>query len=289
MTTIAHLTDLHILGDDTHGRDALSGFRLRFLSAGRPLDAEGRRARLLRGLSTARRLGVDHVVITGDLTEEGTDAQFETLAEVLSESGVDPRGLTLVPGNHDAYHDPAAWDRALAGPLRAFAATSGVGAKTVLDEAVIVPVSTAIPQHYARAAGWADEDHLEVAERAAQDTSLKQRAVVVAQHHPPVASALPVWQWINDLQNHRTVRSMMADYGSLHVLCGHSHKRSDWALPGETHERIFCGDAIVEDELAIRLYEAGDGRLWPLPDPIAASHEVPVNAAAPLLSPAYSA
>lgn len=286
MTTIAHLTDLHILGDDTHGRDAWSGFRLRFLSAGRPLDAAERRQRLLRGLATARRLDVDHIVITGDLTEEGTDAQFEALAEVLSESGIDPQNLTLVPGNHDAYHDPLAWDRALEGPLRAFAVTSGVGAKTVLDEAVIVPVSTAIAQHYARAAGWADENDLDVAERTARDTGLRERAVVVAQHHPPVASALPVWQWINDLQNHRVVRGLLAEHASMHVLCGHSHKRNDWALPGEERERIFCGDAVVEDDLAIRLYEAGDGCLWPLPDPVAAPNAIPVEAS-PSLAPAY--
>ena len=55
----------------------------RFLSFGRPLDALGRRNKLVHALSAARRVGADHVVISGDLTEIGSPGEFECLGEAL--------------------------------------------------------------------------------------------------------------------------------------------------------------------------------------------------------------
>src|SRR5205814_4842391 len=123
-------------------------------------DPEERRRRLERALAAYESSGAEHLVITGDLTEDGTDAQFRALAEVLAGARLDPREVTLTAGNHDAYRDTAAFDRALQGPLRAFAATSQPGAFTVLDDVVITPVSTVIAQPFTRAAGAIANEHL---------------------------------------------------------------------------------------------------------------------------------
>src|SRR4051794_40372705 len=106
MTRIAHLSDLHLLENEHQQRDAAGRFRLTFLSFFRKLDQKERCTRVRRALATYGASGAQHLVVTGDLTEDGTAAQFEVLAEVFLESGIDPREVTFTAGNHDAYTDP---------------------------------------------------------------------------------------------------------------------------------------------------------------------------------------
>jgi formate--tetrahydrofolate ligase len=83
MVRIAQLSDFHLLESDHARRRGVSLLRLKFLSAHRALDA-ARRVRCAReALSAARATAPDHVVLTGDLTEDGTVAQFEVLADLL--------------------------------------------------------------------------------------------------------------------------------------------------------------------------------------------------------------
>src|SRR5687768_4746328 len=101
----------------------MAKLRLRLLSGARGLDGPGRRERVRKGLAAAKDAGLDHEVITGDLTEDGDPAQFEVLAELLGESGIAAERITLLAGNHDMYTDARGFEKALAGPLRAYAAT----------------------------------------------------------------------------------------------------------------------------------------------------------------------
>jgi 3',5'-cyclic-AMP phosphodiesterase len=99
MTRIVHLSDAHVL--DPRPSRTRSGWRVRFLSFGRPLDAVGRQRKLRRALRTAKQVGAHHVVVSGDLTEIGAPGEFEALAETLLDSRISPDRITLVPGNHD--------------------------------------------------------------------------------------------------------------------------------------------------------------------------------------------
>jgi 3',5'-cyclic AMP phosphodiesterase CpdA len=74
--TIAHLSDLH-LGRSQSTADA---------------------ARRLR--DSCLEYGVDHVVVTGDLTHRGHVADLETFFEIFEPLDRDGR-LTVIPGNHD--------------------------------------------------------------------------------------------------------------------------------------------------------------------------------------------
>src|SRR5262249_13042188 len=137
---------------------------------GRPKNAENRRRRVADSLAAARRARGEHLVLTGDLTEDGLDEQFTILAELLNESGWAPERVTLVPGNHDAYTDGEAWDRALAGPLRAYRATSTPGVPIYLSGSVILPISTAFAQPYTRSAGTIRRTEIDAAARLAEET-----------------------------------------------------------------------------------------------------------------------
>src|SRR5271165_7300302 len=132
-TRIAHLSDVHML-DARPGRPRSGwSWRHHFLSFGRPLDCVERRRKFAHALSAAHRVGATHVVISGDLTEVGSSAEFETLAEVLHESEFSPEHVTLVPGNHDLYSSPDGWRQAIAVPLSAFAPTSAGDPGLVLE------------------------------------------------------------------------------------------------------------------------------------------------------------
>ncbi|MCK5756800.1 MAG: metallophosphoesterase, partial [Mycobacterium sp.] len=76
MTVIAHISDLHVTGDPA------------------------RRARIRAVIDhvNARAAGIDVLLVTGDITDEGTAAQSAEAAEILGEALIP---TLVIPGNHD--------------------------------------------------------------------------------------------------------------------------------------------------------------------------------------------
>ena len=264
MFDLAHVTDLHLLERNHRERSGLPWQRLHYLSAGRPLDAEARRARALAALQTAGRKAA-HVVLTGDLTEDGVPAQFELLAEVLAESGIDPRRLTLVPGNHDVCSDFDAFQRALRGPLRAYAATSGpAGIVPIGQGAWLLPVCTAIPQSVVRSCGrLADDDVVRIRELA-HDARRARKLPLVAQHHPPHGFGGAAWNWIDGLLNADVGRSLLDTHSRLHVLHGHTHKHESATFAPGRAPQAHSGAAAVASADNVRFYRMSREALLPV-------------------------
>jgi 3',5'-cyclic-AMP phosphodiesterase len=263
-TRIAHLSDVHML--DARPKRDRSGYSMghRFLSLGRPLDAVGRRTKLTRALSSARRVGADHVVISGDLTEIGSPGEFECLAETLHDSGVSPERVTLVPGNHDLYTSADAWTRALEGPLAAYRATSASEPGRIVECAGVrlLPLDVARYQPVTRSAGWIDEHTLDLVHRRGADPGLGDRPLVVVQHHPPFVRATQAWQWVDGLLGAARLMSILEAFRHLFVLHGHLHSAVNRVL-GCGVARVLGATAIVDDQDAprVRLYDVRDGRL----------------------------
>jgi 3',5'-cyclic AMP phosphodiesterase CpdA len=264
MTRIVHLSDAHML--DPRPSRTRSGWsmRVRFLSFGRPLDAEARQRKLGRSLQTARRIGAHHVVLSGDLTEIGTPGEFETLAECLHDSGIPPERITLVPGNHDLYTSPDAWRWALAGPLAAFARTSAGEPGKMLDVggATLMPIDATFHQPVTRSAGVVAPAVLEAIERRARDSALAQQPLILVQHHPPFVRKTRTWHWVDGLIGARRMMDLLEKFRHLFVLHGHLHAVVDRALGCGAH-RIFGVTAVVDDRTAprVRVYDVRDGRL----------------------------
>jgi 3',5'-cyclic AMP phosphodiesterase CpdA len=267
MMHLAHLSDLHLLEAGHADRKGLERRRLAYLSAGRSHDATDRRHRALRALRAARSSGADHVLVTGDLTEDGIDAQFEVLAEVLLESGLPSEQVTLLPGNHDVYAAPDAFARALRGPLAAYAATSTPGVPLVLGDVVVLPLSTAMPQPYQFSAGAIERPEMESAATLAKDEMRLRRAMVLAMHHPPRRHAVGLWHWIDGLRDHAALSALLAQHDHLHVVHGHTHEASEHGVRPGAAPRIFGTDAVVTGEAPVRFYHAEHGRLWPVAAP----------------------
>ncbi len=215
-----------------------------------------------RALRRARQQGFDHLVISGDLTEDGGTAQFEQLAHVLSQSGIDPYKITLVPGNHDAYGDPRAFMRALEGPLRRFAPNSGGAPGKVIDlgDAILLPVSTAVHQHWASSWGVIDSEGYERLEKRASDPGIARRAVIVVQHHAPMPHPIAALQWVDGLRGYRRLLALLSKLRGVQVLHGHLHTAITRVLEMGGISRIFGAPAVVEDaEPRVRFYETRGG------------------------------
>ena len=279
MIRLAHLSDIHLL-DENHGSRPFSErLRLSTLSFGRRLDHRERKGRLLDALEAALDARADHIVITGDLTEDGHPAQFAALAEVLSSVGVHPSRITLVPGNHDSYHREGEYERALSGPLSPWAGTSTPGSVVSLPGVDLLPISTAHYQRWWSATGSiTDEQKQALAALVRCDTD--GRAIVVVQHHPPLSHKLKVLNRVDGLVGYREVQALVQEHARVHVLHGHTHFWSSLrAHPRDVSPRIFCAPAVVDSLRPVRMYQVDGGRVTPLdgdvPLPLLATAIIP--------------
>jgi 3',5'-cyclic AMP phosphodiesterase CpdA len=238
--------------------------RTRFLSFGRPLDAVGRRRKLGRALECARRVGAHHVVVSGDLTEIGAPGEYETLAEVLHDSGIAPERFTLVPGNHDVYSMPDGWRWAIEGPLAAFARTSAGEVGKVIDVggASLLPIDATFHQPVTRSAGWIKDECLDALEKRSADPAFAARPLIVIQHHPPFFRKTSALHWLDGLVGAARMMSVLGAFRHLFVLHGHLHRVIDRALGGGV-ARILGATAVVDDKDGprVRVYDVCDGLL----------------------------
>ena len=265
MTRIAHLSDLHLLEDNHEDRRGAARRRLAYISLGRPYAPRARRDRAAAALASARQSGADHLVLTGDLTEDGTPAQFTILSELLAASGWSPHRVTLIPGNHDAYDGVAAWDQALGGPLAVYRATSTLGAPVRLPGLTLLPLSTALAQHYTRSIGAFQEGALAGAATLAAETRHAGDALVLAMHHPPRRHPVAPLQWIDGFRDHAAAKALLGAHDHMHILHGHTHEATDHAVRPGAAPRIFSTEAVVDGAAPLRLYTARHARLWPEP------------------------
>jgi Icc protein len=265
VTRIAHVSDAHML--DSRPSRSRSGYSMgvRYLSLGRPLDATARRKKFMRSMAVAARSGAQHIIVSGDLTEVGAPEEFEALAEALHETGILPERITLLPGNHDAYSSPHAWRAALDGPLRAYAVASAVGAPSVVDRGEVCFVLLDVSRHQpvTRSAGELSDADARGLERIVVDPAFRDRAIVVALHHPPFTHKTAAYQWINGLRGGARVMELLARLQNVYVVHGHLHYLAD-RVAGLGKARVFGAPAIVDDregEARVRLYDVRLGEI----------------------------
>ncbi|MCB9659262.1 MAG: metallophosphoesterase [Polyangiales bacterium] len=255
MALLAQLSDAHLVELDASERDAGDWVRLAFLSSYRPSRAVSRVRKLAGAFARARAAGADHVVFTGDLTEDAAPGQFALFAHIVAESGFTPEQVTVIPGNHDAYRGRDFYAHMAAGTLGAVARTSSDPFD--LDGVRVVPLDSTLDQHYVRAAGC-----LGAAQRAQLRSG--EGPTLVLQHHPPLAHAPRALSWFQELVDLADVQSAVAAAEHLYVMHGHVHRDRDLYPYGATRPRVFSPRAVVETDAAVRFYEVDARGVRPL-------------------------
>jgi len=230
--TLAHVSDLHLPFEPRLTlRQRLSKRQLSAWSWRRRRHLH--RPEILEALAAdVRAAGVDHVVVTGDITNFSLPAEFSQAAEWLR--ALAPGGaLSLVPGNHDALVPVAAaeglahwadWTRSDTG----WPFVHRIGALSLIG------LDSALPTAPLLARGRLGAAQLERLEQVLAAEAGRLR--VVALHHPPAEGAIG---WRKALADRPALAAVLRRAGAELVLHGHARDARLDALPGP-REPIPC-------------------------------------------------
>lgn len=198
---IAQLSDLHIC-DEWEGVDPVA-------QAERVVEAVG-----------ALPNPLDAVLVTGDLTDDGSERNYRRARELLERLGAP---LYVLPGNHD--------DR---GRLREAFALPGAGDEPVnytteVGGLRLVVFDSIVP---GQDAGTYSQERLEwLDERLCEQP---EAPTLLALHHPPLPTGVPEWDAINLTRADReAMAAVVARHPQLRVIVGgHLHRTAAGALGG---------------------------------------------------------
>ena len=213
---IAHITDIHVRawGQQSHG----------YLPAHLVL------LKTIEHLN-AMRPRPDLVVITGDLTHSGREAEYETLRTLLNRLEVP---LAVIPGNHDSRE---MFLRTMAHlPLD----TTGSFVQFIhdTDQMRIIGVDSL---KKGSSAGEICAQRLAWLDQALSGATGKP--VIVALHHPPILVGMtsmdPIWL----KEGREELAALLTRHGSVKaLLCGHHHRPIMGMFAGVP---VFCGQSLV--------------------------------------------
>lgn len=270
---IAHLSDLHLLSLEGAVpfrlfNKRLTGYlnlRLRRHAVHKPHPVRAAAAEI-------RRLEIDHVVITGDVSNLALEQEFQLVRRFLDHDlGLPPERVSVVPGNHDAYTQGAHradrfgtyFEPYLRSDIDAGARYPFVHLR---GPAAIIGLSTAWPRPPFVASGHIGAAQLKALERVLAHPEVRRRTPVVLQHHPwhnPSSKAKTLLEGLVDAAEEG---HLLRDLRHGLLLHGHSHRRVHRRLPtGRGHlDAVGATSASLlhdsdERMAGFNVYEIEDG------------------------------
>lgn len=230
MAVIAHFSDLHL--DGTSASE----------------DRVRRVVEYLVNLPGA----LDAVLVTGDVTDRGTDAEYHRAREVLRPLR-DRLPVLLCPGNHDVRE----LFRGILLPQAAGPGGAPINEVHTIADHTILTCDSSVPGH-----SWG---RLGPETLAWLDSALggcAGRAALIAFHHPPVALGLPYLDSIG-LRNADQLAEIVRQHPHVvAVLCGHAHTAAATTFAGRP---LLCAPGVASTALAPWDQEPGDR--WKRVDP----------------------
>lgn len=233
---IAHLSDLHLLSLEgavpyrLFNKRITGYLNLRFhrKSVHKPFAVQA-------AARAIRRLGIDHVAITGDVSNLALEVEFELVRRFLADDlGLPPERVSLVPGNHDAYtggaHRSRRFERTFAAYLR-----SDLPDLTRADDSfpfvhlrgpvALIGLSTALPRLPLVASGSLGRPQLDALARVLDHPEVKGRTAVILQHHPIHNHPSAAKRVLEGLGDAADEARLLGQVRRGLVLHGHLHRR----------------------------------------------------------------
>lgn len=275
---IAHFSDLHVLalqGVPTHRffNKRFTGWvnlRVKRAHKHRP----GHVRAVAREITRAK---VDHVVITGDLTNLALEQEFVAVRELLEQDlGLRPDQISAVPGNHDLYTRGAMRDQRftkyfhdyVASDLPELCADIPLGRFPFVKlrgPCAIIGLSSAVPRPPLMASGQLGKAQLAAFSRILEHPEVKKRTPVILLHHPIHNPPSKVKTLVEGLWDADSLIAKVAGLEHGLLLHGHLHIRRQRALGTPAGELLSVGatsaslDHEHEHKMAgFNLYEFDD-------------------------------
>ncbi len=235
---IAHFSDPHVLALEgvpiwrlvTNKR--VTGYANILLRRAHQHRLEVVRA-LARDLSDQK---VDHVAVTGDVSNLALETEFEAVRELLEDDlRLPPEDVSIVPGNHDRYtrgsHKARRFEGAFLPYMRSdIAMPQGVARDhypvvKLRGPVAIVGLATGVPRLPFVAAGEVGTVQLRALEWVLRQPEVASRTLVLLTHHPIAEPAGALHAWLEGLRDADDLRRVIDRCPRGLALHGHLHRR----------------------------------------------------------------
>lgn len=235
---VAHFSDLHVLAIDGLSRTRLLNKRFTGWVNLKLKRAHKHRPAYVRAIAREiTKNKIDHVVITGDLTNLALEQEFEATKQLLEdELGLDSEHVTVVPGNHDLYTRGALRTRRfttffshyMESDLPELAAEIPLGRFPVVKlrgPLAIIGLSSAVPRPPLMASGQLGDLQLDALERILAHPEVQKRTPVVALHHPVHNPSSRLKTFIEGLWDAEKLLAIVRKLPRGMLIHGHLHSR----------------------------------------------------------------
>jgi 3',5'-cyclic AMP phosphodiesterase CpdA len=259
---IAHFSDLHLLS--LEGSGVLDFLNKRWIGALNLVVSRGRHHQpplfeaMIEDINS--RGDIDHIICTGDVTNLALEGEFVYAREFFDRFACGPAGVTVLPGNHDAYVAKGAkyflgyfsdyygsdeefeWEDGDPWPL-----------VRVRGDAVIIGLSTSLATPWFTAYGRIGTKQAERLEQVLGDERFADKLRVVAIHHSPTGERSK--SRIRGLRDRDRFAEIIGRTGAELIVHGHEHIDMTEHMTGPD------GRTIPVRGIQSGTYEAGKPRL----------------------------
>lgn len=223
------------------------------------------------------RHNIDHIVVTGDLTNLALESEFQVARELFERSTLEPSRVTIVPGNHDLYTRGSLRSRRfesyfapwLESDLPELAVDVGGGRFPVVKlrgSVAIIGLSSAVPRPPLIAAGELGRAQREALARVLKHPEVARRTLVLALHHPAVHRWSRLKTHLEGLRDATELLGMLGSVERGLVLHGHLHRRLQRVLVTDAGRLLQVGATSASLEHAssdrvfgFNVYDLEDG------------------------------
>ncbi len=238
---IAHISDIHIY--NMEGVRPWHFLNKRITGGVNLLLKRSKRHRnevVIQALEQIAQQNVDHIVVTGDLSNLALDSEFIAARKLIETHAGGPSRVSIIPGNHDYYTYAAARSQSFESFFRDWMKSdlptesdSPYPYVKFLGQVALVGVNTSVPAPPTIASGHVGPSQRAALAKLLDHPEVQKRFILVAQHHhlqPPVHTNSRR-ERVRELRDHGEVLSLLLEKGAHLVLHGHNHQYGFQKVP----------------------------------------------------------
>ena len=237
--------------------------------------------------------GVDHIAITGDLSNLALASEFAEAANILADIPQAAERISVIPGNHDYYTHETASSRRFEQYFAPYMTTDMPGYRTESgypycqfkeDDVAIIGMNSAVPTPWFFATGEVEQAQIEATAALLDDPKVRDRFKVVMIHHHLVPFEHSRVEYSRRLTNADDVLDMLRWHDADLAIHGHNHHFATIELPqlrGRGTLRICEAGSTSIGSYSdpyfggkFNVYDIVDGRLKRIETHLFESHDV---------------